>query len=688
MTPRFCLPGRSHLLLASVSAAALLGLGAIGAPPALAAADPHGHEHGAHEGHGSDGQHRGHGAHDEDVVTVSATRSRRRVQDDPIRVEIIDREEIEEKIIMSPGNISVLLAETGGLWVQASSAALGSAGIRVQGMSERYTLLLSDGLPLYGGQAGSVGLLQIPPTDLARVEIIKGSASALYGGSAMGGVINLITRRPGDARDGEILINLTSQRGADVTGYAAVPLPGGWGYSVTGGGHWQDARDLDASGWADIPSYERYTLRPRLFWDRAAGGGALFTFGYTQETRSGGTLPGRTVPDANPFVQGLDTQRLDAGFSLDLPIGEDLDFGVRASAMEARHRHRFGTAIERDQRRTLFGEATLAWSHDGHSLVGGVAVQADALDADDFPSLDYSFTVPGVFIQYDRELTEQLTVSGSLRADSHSEYGDFLSPRLSVLWRPGLWTLRASAAQGFFAPGPFIGAIEETGLSRLDPLTGLEAEQAESLSFDIGRRFGPIEANIIAFQTRVTDEAVLVPTGAVMPDGTNRLRIVNSPGETETRGGEFLLRYRYEHYVVTASYMYTHSDARDPVTGLRSETPLTPRHSAGMVAMWEDHDRGRIGFEAYYTGGQALEDNPYRTRSRPFVNMGILAEWRVGRFSIFGNAENILDIRQSRYDPLVRPALGSDGRWTVDAWAPTDGFVFNGGVRVRFGAES
>ncbi|MGY6629228.1 MAG: TonB-dependent receptor plug domain-containing protein [Oceanicaulis sp.] len=678
MTLRICLPARPSRALILAAGAASVALCPLAAPPALAAAiNPH-HGHGAHDEHG---------AHGGDTITVSATRSRRRVQDDPIRVEIIDREEIEEKMIMAPGNISVLLAETGGLWVQASSAALGSAGIRVQGMSERYTLLLADGLPLYGGQAGSIGLLQIPPTDLARVEIIKGSASALYGGSAMGGVINLISRRPSDAREGEILFNATSQRGADVTAYTAAPLADGWSYSVTGGGHWQDARDLDGSGWADIPSYVRYTIRPRLFWDRAAGGGALFTFGYTQETRSGGTLPGRTVPDGNPFVQGLDTQRLDAGFNLDLPISEDLEFGVRASAMATDHRHQFGPRTERDQRRTLFGEATLAWSHDGHSLVGGLAVQADTLDADDFPDIDYSFTVPGVFIQYDRDLTEDFTVSGGLRADSHSAYGEFLSPRVSVLWRPGAWTLRASAARGFFAPGPFVGAIEETGLSRLDPLTGLEAERAESLSFDIGRRFGPFEANLIAFRTRVTDEAVLIPTGATLPDGTDRLRIVNAPGETVTRGGEALLRYRYEHYVVTASYMYTQSDARDPVTGQRVETPLTPRHSAGMVAMWEDHDRGRIGFEAYYTGGQTLDDNPYRTRSRPFVNMGILAEWRVGRFSVFGNAENILNIRQSRYDPLVRPALGSDGRWTVDAWAPTDGFVFNGGVRVRFGAE-
>ena len=65
-------------------------------------------------------------------------------------------------------------------------------------MRGRYTRFLSDGLPLFGEQVGALGLLQIPPMDLGQVEVIKGVASSLYGAGAMGGVVNLISRRPGD----------------------------------------------------------------------------------------------------------------------------------------------------------------------------------------------------------------------------------------------------------------------------------------------------------------------------------------------------------------------------------------------------------------------------------------------------------------------------------------------------------
>lgn len=110
-------------------------------------------------------------------ITVSATRTDTRVQDSPTRVDVLDREEIEEKMMMTPGDIVMMLSEMGGLRVQTTSPSLGGASVRIQGMRGRYTRFLTDGLPLFGQQGGGLGLLQIPPTDLAQVEVIKGVSS-------------------------------------------------------------------------------------------------------------------------------------------------------------------------------------------------------------------------------------------------------------------------------------------------------------------------------------------------------------------------------------------------------------------------------------------------------------------------------------------------------------------------------
>ena len=115
----------------------------------------------------------------EEKVTVYATRNDVRVQDSPLRVEIVSQDEINEEIAMRPGDLSMLLNEMGGMRVQTTAAGLGAASVRVQGMVGRYTAFLSDGLPLFGQQGAGLGLLQIPPMDLAQLEVIKGNASAL-----------------------------------------------------------------------------------------------------------------------------------------------------------------------------------------------------------------------------------------------------------------------------------------------------------------------------------------------------------------------------------------------------------------------------------------------------------------------------------------------------------------------------
>jgi outer membrane receptor for ferrienterochelin and colicins len=638
---------------------------------------------GAQEAHGDEHGHAQDDPTELDAIVVQSTRSARRVSEQPIRVEVVGQEEIEGKLLMTPGNIAMLVAETGGVRVQVTSAALGASTIRMQGLRGRYTQLLADGLPLYGGQASSIGLLQIPPTDLGSVEIIKGAASALYGPSALGGVINLVSRRPGDARDTEFLVNATSRDGYDLTGYTAAPQGGAWGYSMVGGAHSQAAHDLDDDGWIDTPAYERWTARPRLFWESLDGGRALVTLGAMREDRRGGTRPGRLVPDGQPFPIRQDAERMDAGAVVELPVRETDLLHLRGSAMQTRHTHRFGSVVDADTHQTGFAEAAYASGFGDTTWLAGLAVQTDRFRSGAFPLFDYRYTVPAVFAQAEHAVGDRLTLAGSARWDDHSAYGAQLSPRLSLLYRPGDLTFRASVGRGFHAPTPFVEEIEAAGLSRLDPLAGIRAETATTGSLDMGYASGGLEASLTLFASRIEDAVRLAPA-APAADGTERVRLVNAAGTTRTHGTELLLRYRWQDFVVTGSHVFT--DATEPDLGEagRRAVPNTPRHSAGVVAMWEQHGRGRLGIEAYYTGSQPLDGNPYRRRGRPYVELGVLGELNFGRASVFLNLENILDVRQTRDDPLVLPRRAADGRWTVDAWAPLEGFVVNGGIRLRF----
>ena len=225
----------------------------------------------------------------EDEVTVFATRTDTRIQDLPTRVEVLGPEEIDEKTMMTPGDIVMMLNEMGGLRVQSTSPSLGAASVRIQGMRGRYTAFLGDGLPLFGQQGGGLGLLQIPPVDLGQVEVIKGVSSALYGAGAMAGVVNLISRRPSKEPVHELLLNRSTRGATDASLFLASQLTSHWGASFLGSGDWQQRNDIDHDGWADIAGYSRGVVRPRLFFDSGNGWTGFLTAGVTYENRDGGT---------------------------------------------------------------------------------------------------------------------------------------------------------------------------------------------------------------------------------------------------------------------------------------------------------------------------------------------------------------------------------------------------------------
>jgi outer membrane receptor for ferrienterochelin and colicins len=653
--------------------------------PAFAYANENSHEHkNEHDLH-EEQEHHEHSDNEIERIQVSASRLGRIVIESATRTEIINLEEIQEKALMRPGNISMLVAETGGVRVQTTSPALGSANIRLQGMYGRYTQLLSDGLPLYGGQTASIGLLQIPPTDLANVEIIKGSASSLYGGSALAGVINLISRTPSDVYEGEVLVNATSKNGQDITSYFASPLTGALSASVTAGIHHQEEQDLDDDGWIDMAGYERGSVRPRFYWQDDNGANLYLTLGVMKEQRDGGTLGEAIVPNGSQFPQTQDTLRTDIGFIYDRPLGEVMNINVRGSAMNQDHQHEFGAVQEDDSHESTLIESSLSGYSDKTAWLIGLALQSEKFESDTFAEFDYSYQVPGLFSQLDYEAGDDISLSFSARTDWHSEYGTQVSPRISLLYSPENWTFRGAYGQGFFAPSPFIEDIDEAGLSRLAPLENVEEERASTASIDISYVLGSSETSLTLFASDIDNVTELDVINGVNGTSDKQVRIVNAAGESEISGAELLLRYRWRDIKFTGSYLYTDA-TKESDSGLnRVPLALTPQHSAGLVVMWEEHGSHLLGFEAYYTGTQQLENNPYRERSQPYWHLGLLGQITIGQVSFFVNAENLLNVRQTKEDSLVLPEQAPSGRWTTNIWSRNDGFTVNAGLRFQFG---
>ena len=611
------------------------------------------------------------------VVVVTATRSGTVVGDQPIRVEAVPEEEIEENLTIQPGNVSTLLNELAGVRMESTAPGLGGAALQMRGMPGRLTEVLSDGLPLAGSESGGFGLLQTPPLDLKRVEVIKGVASALYGGSALGGVLNLVSMAPGG--EPELLLNRTSREVTDIEAFASRALSPHWGYTLSAGANHQARQDLDDNAWADLARYQRYTFRPRFFFDDGSGRTLFMTAGIVDEDRAGGSLPGQTLPDGSTFIEALHTTRIDGGAVARLPLDGGRILSARMSATVADHDRRFGDDRIQDTQTTLFSEATLAGRAQGHSWVLGAAAGQDQLRVGDAPGVGYTYTVPAIFAQDEFAPADWMILSASGRIDAHSDYGTFFSPRLSALFMPaGRWTIRTSIGTGFAAPTPFIDEIESTGLGVLDPLTGLQAERAASASVDAQWAENGWEANVSLFGSEIRHPLEVLPSAT-----PGRLELANGDAPRRALGAEAFLRYVAGPLQLIGSYTYLDVTEADPAGGRRA-VDRVPRQMAELAALIEDEERGRIGIEVSYTGRQNLIDNPYRTSGPSYVEVNALAEIRFGETAVFLNAINLTNVRQVHFDPLLLPAPGAGGQRITELWAPVEGRVFNLGVRLEF----
>jgi outer membrane receptor for ferrienterochelin and colicins len=609
-------------------------------------------------------------------IVVTSMRTESLIGDEPLRVEAVPAEEIEENLTVQPGNLSSLLNELPSVRVQSAAPGLGGAGLQLRGMPVRDTLVLSDGLPLLGAEPDAFGLLQTPPLDLKRVEVIKGAASALYGGSALGGVLNLVSQTA-DAEP-TVLANVSSVGTRDLEGFFTAKGSSNWTGTLIAGAHDQSREDLSGEGWADIPGFRRYTLRPRIWVDTGEPQSLFATLGFTDEYRDGGTMPGRVLPDGSPFAEELHTRRLDGGAVSQWLMQDGMALNGRLSITATDLDRTFGAQRIASAQTTAYVEEALDGKTSGHAWVVGIAYEHDALVAAAAPGVGYSYNVPAVFAQDEYSPTRWLRIAGSARVDAQNDYGTFFSPRVSALLRKpdSNWSLRASLGGGFAAPTPFVDEIESTGLGSLLPLRGLHAERADTESLDAKWTSGGWDLNASVFDSQIHD---LLQAQPVAPE---KLELVNSVGPWRAPGAEFLMRFVTGPLQLIGSWSYIGA-TEVTSAGVRQQAPLVPRESGELGFILESEKRGRIGLEGSFTGRQAIDYDPFRTVSEPYFEINALGEIRIGGVSIFVNAINLTDVRQTRFDPLVRPTAGPGGDPITDVWAPLDGRSFNLGIRTE-----
>jgi len=614
-----------------------------------------------------------------------AKRDLHRAADEATKVEVTDRFAMEEQVERSPGSVVDALNHIDGVRVQPLSAGSGGAGVRIGGMPGHYTKILSDGLPLYGASTEGLELLQTPALGVERVEVVKGVASELYGPSAIGGIVNVISAPP--TAPSEVLVNGSTREASDVALFQSHTFSPRWSASLVAGRHYGNPGDPDADGWAEVAGYKRIVARPRVYWARDDHSTWFMTGGWMSENRRSGTFGLSRLPDFNRYSDDADTRRGDVGTVGRITLDTSTFLTVRASMTREWRTRWFGTDREADRRNTIFGDVALTKSLPQNNLAtGGIGFERDQFADLDNREFSYRYTTPTLYGEDTWTPHPRLAVTAGARLDLHSEYGDFVSPRVAVVLRPSdAWTARLSTSNGVYAPTPFTDETEAYGLSHV-LRSNREAEHASGYSFDVTHVSGALELTGSAHRTVINHPLILRTLG-------EELQFVNADEPTRIIGADISARYRLRPLRFTATYSYL--DGNRPEIGqlfgedfevdttMRRPVLLNPRHS-GTIELAHERDNDRvISVAAHFVGRMELRDTLY-SGSSPYVTVDARLEKHIGPAILFAFAKNITGVKQSQFSPVLLTASGPAGQWTRDAWGPLDGFVFNAGVRVRY----
>ena len=619
---------------------------------------------------------------DLEEIVISSTRSTRTIQNIPTRIEFIGSEELDEKGNMKAGDIRMLLAESTGIHVQTTSPTSANASIRIQGLDGRYTQILKDGFPIYSGASSGLGLLQIPPLDLKQVEVIKGSTSTLYGGGAIAGLVNLISKTPTEERDLRFHLNGTSGRGLDINGFYGQKFKK-IGTTIFASHNRNGAYDPAQIGLSAIPQFERYVLNPKLFVYFNDKTKMNFGINTTIENRLGGDMlyiKGKG-DNTHQYFEENKTQRYSTQFVFDHTVNENSFVQIKNSVSYFNRNTAIPNYEFEGTQTATFTEASYTHSKEKSEWVTGVNIWTDNFKEKQitaFPLRDYNQTTFGAFVQNSFKATDWLQLETGLRTDYVIDYGAVFLPRVSALFQiaKGL-TSRIGGGFGYKTPTIFTEESERIQYQNVMPIDDNtnKLEKSYGANADINYRTNigddwTFSINHLFFYTYL-DNPLLLQNIA-----TNTYQFINSSGYIHTKGTETNIKIGYDDFKLFLGYTFT--DTRLIENGTNTENPLTPKHRINSVLMYEIEDKWKIGLEAYYFSPQKLNDG---TTGKDYVICGFMAEKIWERFSLYINFENFFDTRQTRFDNIYTGTITNPV--FKDIYAPLDGFVINGGIKFR-----
>jgi outer membrane receptor for ferrienterochelin and colicins len=620
----------------------------------------------------------------EDVIIIASSRTNSTIEDLPTKVEVLGTEEVFEENQIKPGNIASLLGDIAGIQIQQTNAATGNADMRIQGLPGKYTQILRDGMPLFGGYSGSFSILQIPPLDLQQIELVKGASSTLYGGGAIAGMVNLVSKKPRLGKDEHIItMNRSSLKENNFNAFFSSRNKK-IGYTLYVGATKQDEVDVNKDKYSDVPRVGSLFFHPRLFFYLTPQSKLILGYTVNTENRIGGSMVGIKAKSADNFFIQNKSLRNTVDFAYDHEYSNGTTLTAKGSLSFFNRDVNTNLNYLKGQQKLWYTELAYNGRKNGHTWVTGLNFNGDhyqtnASSGSILPQQNGQ-TI-GVFVQDDWKIGKKFTMQGGVRTDHHFTYGNFFLPRISMMYKATHEiTLRMGGGLGYKTPTLFNAELDEREYSSwLGFVSDIKPERSNGFNMDFNYKTSvgewELTFNQAFFYNQINRTFLMKVYPSLLPPSP--YFYYNASAPLKTNGFETYVQAMHNALELYLGYLYT--DARKTYDEVQPHLPLIARNKLAGIIAYEFSDKMRAGIESAFTGKQYLSNG---NTTKGYLFAAAMIRYGIGKVSFVLNCENLLDYRQNKHTQVVFPPYNNPS--FPEIWAPLDGRVVNLSMMIKW----
>lgn len=595
-------------------------------------------------------------------VVVTATGFEQLLADAPASITVVSKEELEGKRYR---DVTDALLDIPGVTIEGGAGGkIESTQIYIRGLGEDYTLFLVDGKPLgsssqayYNGFGGAQQTSWLPPMSaIERIEVIRGPMSSLYGSSALGGVINIITKKVATQWTGSVTVDGVVQENADAGSeqqqrfYLSGPLVQDRLGLTVYGSRFKRHEDAYIGGYA---ARENKDVTAKLSWKLSNHQtlGLEATHGTGDNVRSARTGSAGSVQNERNYYA----------------LTHEVDWGsrIRTNSFITQEKVEITNGSYQSEYQATYLQTKTVVPLAKHMLSFGGEYKKErtAHDGSRFPgsrNINLERWQMALFAEDEYFLTDKLSVVGGLRYDRNQHYGGEWIPRLYGVYRMhDSLTLKGGVSGGYKAPTlkqaddniveiAARGAAWDKGNKDLQP--------EKSTNYEIGLNWTPaqdVNASVTAYQTNFRDK-ISTETICRSPTSTP---VCEYNGEVRSRINQYVnvssatikgLEMAYSMPIATpfgrakfnTSYTFTHSDVDN---GPNAGKPLNnlPRHMLNLGADWNVTGKVKLWGKARYKS-KSIDGGSTQLPAYTLVDIGATYQ-ATPHVQLFSGLYNLLD---------------------------------------------